>query len=1282
MNFAVPRKVTNIAMLTMSKNTTNSEEISLLEKVALDMRNREAMGVVLENNFMLAATNKLSFLTARYFKASWEEKVLIEGEMKTIQQTIDDTMFLSTDRYDQMSKDMYVAVEGLTYFASRDRSHVLIQGYCDKIKQLIGQGADIDQKCKNNFTPLLAAAFAGNADLMQFLIDAKANVEDSTDLDQNILHMAAQSGDAMAIICALKARRMKKEEGGEVVKDLCVEGDKKGNAALNYIVLNYDFNINALELMVVEESLLKLNQAKIEGKEVSLHSIFRLKAVAGGLGNKRAVKAIDDQILNSSKLGSKLELGLNIYKITNLCAIRDSRKEMTALERELMQQSIDDSVQDTFEYCVSGGTKHSSSQSLSFVLDVMCGVMEEVSVSKRDEAEYVYTMQTMMSLALKLIEAGADVNAKSKGGYFTALHLASYFNFSQTVKCLIVDHGASTKEVTSGGETILHLSALKKDPKTIDVIHRLDPSLINQKNFNGNTPLHLSAHNGFLGVVKNLIDKGADRGAVNNAGDTALHLAASSGAVKGFSKIIKTLSQLPNEHFLHALNAKGQTALHYAAASGSAAAAQALLDAGADREMLNKERQNVFQCAVGEARLVLAPTAEDSRRQEQEEVARVIACKLGALQQDAISKAFKAKARQAEEVLLDAMEKPEFDANAVLSDNWRPLHIAAKFGQVDIVSALMEKGADMDVKADGNLSVLRCAIDSRNLQMMKRVLKNSHLAFEDVMTEVGNVMRGDIAHNMFLEVLNDRGIIDHFKAINHEEKERFLTFYDAMPPKIKGGENGKMIQKFAHAINDVKEPAGLSKKERQAKYLERMAKEEEERNGKEEKESVEKGNVAEDSRNEHILVEKKVGEERLFDERVVEETLVDERVEQVNSQESISDITMEDMSTLESVDCEASKLSASAKEFVPKQPLSLSSDEWSGLGKVFLLDEKRQQMKDYLADSKETKAVSDLPEFLRPSINSLLNKGYLVFIKGSKVPEKKPFCSEDRRVPVDLDIEVVGRGFISKDFILETGEVMVEKSTMLEKKNHEAKKLLADHFKVEQGSERIFRGFSVPDFVVNAKDETGLIDISLYDLDSPSRFSWIHSREQKIKFNNHDKTAKCVTPIGLKNYVQGRCNAGMAVQEGFYINPDVKGLTLRLSFLESVGRISADELSSVRLPAHPLDLLFQDVKMYKNIYDSSVDKNAYVKSELGKFMEAHQLEDRHQLRFLSNLSNMVNSGFMYHKQRPSQEYAPLQSAIEEMKVELEEAQLKPAASPMSSKKVVQLKRVASLAKHY
>ncbi|KAF7708676.1 B-cell lymphoma 3 protein homolog [Silurus meridionalis] len=137
------------------------------------------------------------------------------------------------------------------------------------------------------------------------------------------------------------------------------------------------------------------------------------------------------------------------------------------------------------------------------------------------------------------------------------------------------------------GDTALHIAvAQEKEPVVHCLIHilcqaRKDLDLYNNLR---QTPLHLAVITHQPRVVKALLQGGADPGALDRNGQTALHLCCEHQQDVCLHIILSHLSQLSSFHSacLNSRNFEGLTPLHLTVQDGNKKLAKMLLDSGAD----------------------------------------------------------------------------------------------------------------------------------------------------------------------------------------------------------------------------------------------------------------------------------------------------------------------------------------------------------------------------------------------------------------------------------------------------------------------------------------------------------------------------------------------------------------------------------------------------------------------------------------------------------------------------------------------------------------------------
>jgi ankyrin repeat protein len=226
------------------------------------------------------------------------------------------------------------------------------------------------------------------------------------------------------------------------------------------------------------------------------------------------------------------------------------------------------------------------------------------------------------------------------------------------------------------------------------------PTLIEEKDENGHTPLLVAARGGQIEIAKYLVDKGADIKAVNARGNTALHLAAWAGnAALADYFIAKGID-------INAKSPTGMTPLLYAVNMERPEVVKLLLTKGADINIAdnnfggtaihwacNKNNQEIRE-------LLLAAGADFNVVSPGDRSTPIFwATFIG--NNDAVS------------FLLDH----GVDINYALAGGWTPLLNAVRQGRYETVQLLLAKGADINGASSNGETPLNIAISSNNDSM-------------------------------------------------------------------------------------------------------------------------------------------------------------------------------------------------------------------------------------------------------------------------------------------------------------------------------------------------------------------------------------------------------------------------------------------------------------------------------------------------------------------------------------------------------------------------------------
>jgi ankyrin repeat protein len=276
---------------------------------------------------------------------------------------------------------------------------------------------------------------------------------------------------------------------------------------------------------------------------------------------------------------------------------------------------------------------------------------------------------TPQAVAL-LLQYGADPNVRQGAPLFDCWSIESLR--------LMLEHGGDASilhdDHLAHRISLLHIAALRDDTAMLDlvlahggVIHlNTRAAAGNEGRHAGQTPLQVAAKARNLRVAQALIARGADYDMFSAAclGDKA--------------RVESSLSRDRTAH--KQVDAYGSTVLHWAVEAGQAEIAMLLLDSGSDVNAGN---------AFGETPLLLATTHDANGLDRRSLVSLLMA--RGA-RVDALGAAAMGDLNRLREI----RSHDPLSIHAASIHGWTPLHWAARNGNLEVVAALIDWGADVN----------------------------------------------------------------------------------------------------------------------------------------------------------------------------------------------------------------------------------------------------------------------------------------------------------------------------------------------------------------------------------------------------------------------------------------------------------------------------------------------------------------------------------------------------------------------------------------------------------
>lgn len=330
----------------------------------------------------------------------------------------------------------------------------------------------------------------------------------------------------------------------------------------------------------------------------------------------------------------------------------------------------------------------------------------------------------------KMIQSNSDINVRNNSGN-TPLHLAVRNDNRETIELLLQKganiHAVNNELVTpftaglergfeyvswisslidlksrdNAGNTLLHLALMKG--ANVDIIKLLlvKGTPFNQKNIDGDIPLHIAIRTRQEEASRLLIDTDSDLFVENKKGETPIVLALATQWGDP--------TWLAQDKFLKARDAAGNTPLHFAVQYNLTAAAQNLITLKAETDVKNHLGRTPLHVAIiynnKEMLDLLLSNGVD-----------------GSVRDNAGNSAYHYVVLNNRIDLIPYLVKYKLDYNVANTYGKTPLHEAVSYKRNQIVDMLLKQGADVTIRDNWGRQPLHDAVKAGNIEGIQMLI--------------------------------------------------------------------------------------------------------------------------------------------------------------------------------------------------------------------------------------------------------------------------------------------------------------------------------------------------------------------------------------------------------------------------------------------------------------------------------------------------------------------------------------------------------------------------------
>jgi len=469
-------------------------------------------------------------------------KAIFKSDLKAVSEILEDDQ----DSIDHRDSEKRTPLHAAAYM-----------GDPEIVRLLIEYGARINVKDSQWMYPLHRACASINLpkakDIVSILLDNEADVNARDKSQRTCLHIAAKHNSVDSIQLILNQN----------INSIDVS-DRSGRTALHYAC--QEGHLEMVQLLIQ-------NGAKVNMSDKKERRPIHVTAIQGN------IEVLEILVSAGADINAR-----DKDKMTALhfgCAAGHLDMVTTLLDRDAKSNLTNNFGNTCLHLAALNG--HTN------ILTELCGEGLEVNDTNNSGQTSLHLStrhnldEHMESCLAILLVEGANLGLVDCTGR-TALHLVArhggYSSMSNLVKhCQ--NPSEQVLKVDKKGQTCLHIAAANSNNEIIDTLwdiynkYGIDiKEEVNRPDFQGRSALHLAASSGSVSILRKLVDCGGKLELGDLAGRTPLHTAAYSGSIE----CVEYLLNCGANHNLQ--DNEGRLGTHYASTAASIACLQSLLYAG------------------------------------------------------------------------------------------------------------------------------------------------------------------------------------------------------------------------------------------------------------------------------------------------------------------------------------------------------------------------------------------------------------------------------------------------------------------------------------------------------------------------------------------------------------------------------------------------------------------------------------------------------------------------------------------------------------------------------